>query len=119
MLSKDVVQTIAQDWVEAWNSHDLDQILSHYAEDVTLVSPIAAKILENSLGSVTGKTALAAYFKRGLETYPNLRFHLIDVVWGVQSIIFYYSNQDHVKVGEFVEVNDLRKIYRVVANYGL
>lgn len=69
------------------------------------------------MGLVIGKTALGAYLEKGLETYPSFQFSLIDIVWGVQSIIFYYSNQDHVKVSEFIEIDHLGKIIRVIANY--
>src|ERR1700727_1250445 len=29
-----VIQEIINDWFEAWNSHDLDRIMQHYAEEV-------------------------------------------------------------------------------------
>ncbi len=79
MLTKQQAQDFAKDWIEAWNSHDLDRILAHYHETVVLVSPIAAKLLNDPQGTVNGKLALQAYFKKGLEAYPNLTFELIDV----------------------------------------
>ncbi|MGH3529462.1 MAG: nuclear transport factor 2 family protein, partial [Pseudonocardiaceae bacterium] len=36
----------ADDWVEAWNSHDLDRILSHFTDDVVFTSPVAARFLD-------------------------------------------------------------------------
>ena len=30
----------AQEWVAAWNSRDLERILSHYADDVEVTSPL-------------------------------------------------------------------------------
>ena len=47
----------AQDWVDAWNSHDLERILAHYDDQVLLVSPIALKLLGGD-GTVRGKAAL-------------------------------------------------------------
>ena len=35
-------QAFADEWIEAWNSHDLDRILSHYSDDAELLSPVAA-----------------------------------------------------------------------------
>jgi len=67
---------------------------------------------------VKGKDALRAYFKRGLEVYPNLEFGLIDVMWGLSSIVLYYTNQNSTKSGEFMEIDEHGKIHRVVANYG-
>ena len=117
MLTKEQAQQLANHWVEAWNSHDLDEILAHYAEDVVLVSPIAAKLLNDPSGTVRGKAALREYFKKGLEVYPNLKFELIDVMWGVQSVVFYYINQNGIKAGEVVELDLTGKIIRVIANY--
>ena len=117
MLTKEQAQQLANHWVEAWSSHDLDEILAHYAEDVVLVSPIAAKLLNDPSGTVRGKAAFREYFKKGLEVYPNLKFELIDVMWGVQSVVFYYINQNGIKAGEVVELDLTGKIIRVIANY--
>jgi ketosteroid isomerase-like protein len=117
MLTKEQAQEIAQDWIHAWNSHDLDTILSHYETDVVLVSPIAAKILNSPDGTVKGKEALRQYFQKGLEVYPDLKFELIDVMWGLSSIVLYYTNQIGTKSGEFMEISATGKITKVIANY--
>jgi ketosteroid isomerase-like protein len=118
MLTKDEAFGLARHWIEAWNSHDLDAIMSHYSEDVVLVSPVAAKLLGDPAGTVKGTAALRAYFQRGLEFYPQLKFDLIDVMWGLSSVVLYYTNQNSTKSAEFMEVNADGKISRVVANYG-
>jgi ketosteroid isomerase-like protein len=82
MLTKKDASEFANHWVKAWNSHDLDKIMLHYSMDIVLVSPVAAKILNDPSGVVKGKETLRAYFRRGLEAYPNLKFELIDVMWG-------------------------------------
>ncbi len=117
MLTEDKARNLAAHWIQAWNSHDLDKIMSHYGEDVVLVSPVAAKILNDPSGTVKGKDALRAYFKRGLEVYPNLKFDLIDIMWGLSSVVLYYVNQKGTKTGEFMEIDSKGKVVRVVANY--
>jgi len=111
------VRVFAAHWIQAWNSRDLDAIMSHYGEDVVLVSPVAATILGEASGTVRGKKALRAYFKKGLEYYPNLKFELIDVMWGLSSVVLYYVNQKGTKTGEFMEIDAGGKVVRVVANY--
>jgi predicted ester cyclase len=91
--------------------------MSHYAEDVVLVSPVAARILNDPSGAVKGKEALRAYFKRGLDAYPDLKFDLIDVMWGVSSVILYYKNQKGGRTGEFMEIDSKGNVVRVIANY--
>jgi hypothetical protein len=117
MLTKDQAYELAEHWVQAWNLHDLDKIMFHYGEDVVLVSPVAAQILNAPLGTVTGKAALRNYFKKGLEVYPDLRFELIDVMWGLSSVVLYYVNQKGTKTAEFMEIDGQGKVTKVIANY--
>ena len=107
----------AREWIGAWNSHDLDAILSHYSEDVALTSPVAARILNTPSGTVQGKDALRNYFTRGLEAYPNLHFELLDVMRGLCSVVLCYLNQNGTKTAEFMEFGEDGKVVRVVANY--
>jgi hypothetical protein len=107
----------AQDWVEAWNSHDLERILSHYEDEVLLVSPVALKLLGGD-GTVRGKAALHDYFSRGLQAFPHLRFDLIDAFWGIETIVVYYINNVRGnKTAEVMLLNSVGKIRRVWANY--
>ena len=53
-LQASFAREFAQDWVDAWNSHDLERILNHYEDEVLLTSPVAAKLL-NGDGTVRGK----------------------------------------------------------------
>jgi hypothetical protein len=117
MLTESEVRQFAAEWLRAWNSHELDAIMSHYAPDVVLTSPVAAKLLNDPSGSVTGTLALRNYFKRGLEAYPNLTFELLDVLWGLSSVVLYYKNQNGTTSSEFMELNPNLKVTRVVANY--
>ena len=55
MLTKTEVTKFAEGWISAWNSHDLEKIMSHYEEDVELTSPAAAQILNDPNGKVIGK----------------------------------------------------------------
>ena len=118
MLSETEALQFAHGWVRAWNSHDLDAVMSHYAPEVVLTSPTAARLLGDPSGTVAGKEAVRSYFARGLEAFPNLRFELLDVMWGISSLVLYYTNQNSTKSGEFMEINEDGKVARVVANYG-
>jgi hypothetical protein len=117
MLEEDQVRELADHWVKAWNSHDLDRIMAHYADDVVLISPVAVKILGDPSGRVIGKAALRAYFKRALDVYPTLRFELVDLMWGLESVVLYYVNQKGSKTGEYMEIGPTGKVSKVVANY--
>jgi predicted ester cyclase len=91
--------------------------MSHYAPEVVLTSPTAAKLLGDPSGTIQGKQALRSYFEKGLQAFPNLRFELLDVMWGISSVVLYYLNQKGTKTGEFMELDANLKVSRVVANY--
>jgi predicted ester cyclase len=116
-MTKDEAWKLANHWVAAWNAHDLDAILSHYEDTVELTSPVAARLLDKPDGKVIGKQNLRGYFQRGLEAYPDLHFHLEDVLWGLNSVVLYYANQKGTRTAEFMELSPTGKVARVVANY--
>ena len=55
MTSKEA-QAFADEWIAAWNSHDLERVLSHYAPEIVFLSPITQKLVGN--GRVVGIPAL-------------------------------------------------------------
>jgi|SRR5215472_18383469 len=117
-LQGSVARQFAEEWAEAWNSHDLERILAHYDDEVVLISPVALKLLNNGDGVVQGKSSLRRYFLRGLETYSGLRFDLIDVFAGVETIVVCYANNVRGgKAAEVMQLNAAGKIRRVWANY--
>jgi predicted ester cyclase len=117
-MTRDAALNLAKLWVAAWNAHDLDLIMAHYDDAVELTSPAAAQLLGTSHGKVVGKPNLRAYFQLGLEAYPELRFHLEDVLWGISSVVLYYANQKETHTAEYMELSPQGKVTRVVANYG-
>jgi predicted ester cyclase len=108
---------LANHWVAAWNAHDLDSIMTHYEDAVELTSPVAARLLGTPEGKVSGKANLRAYFQRGLDAFPELQFRLEDVLWGMNSVVLYYTNQKGTRTAEFMELSATGKVTRVVANY--
>lgn len=115
-MTQEEAANFARRWIAAWNSHALDAIMSHYAADAVLISPTAATILQDPSGTVRGE-AVRRYFQRGLEAYPNLRFELLEVMYGLSSIVVCYRNQKGTKTAEFMEFGSDGKVVRVVANY--
>ena len=118
-MTRDEAWKLANHWVAAWNAHDLDLIMTHYEEAVELTSPVAVQLLGASDGKVVGKANLRAYFRRGLDAYPELHFQLREVLCGVNSVVLYYTNQKGTRTAEFMELSATGKVARVVANYGV
>jgi ketosteroid isomerase-like protein len=83
--------SFAEEWIEAWNAHDLDRILAHYDADVSFRSPYVAAFGVPS-GTLHGKGALGDYFARTLARVPDLRFELERVFVGVASVAVSYRS---------------------------
>ena len=116
-MTRDEAWSLANHWVAAWNAHDLDLIMTHYEDAIELTSPVAAQLLGTADGKVIGKANLRAYFQRGLGAFPELQFQLEDVLWGVNSVVLYYTNHKGTHTAEFMELSANGKVARVVANY--
>lgn len=108
----------AREWADAWNSHDLERILAHYDDQAILSSPVALERLGGD-GTIRGKAAIRDYFSRGLEAYPDLRFDLIETLWGTETVVVCYRNNHRgSKTAEVMLLNPAGKVTRVWANYG-
>jgi hypothetical protein len=99
-------QAFAHHWVEAWNAHDLELIMSHFSDDVTFSSPLAAKLVPGSEGIIYGKTALQEYWREGLRRIPDLRFTIDAVYVGVEAMVINYRNQGDRLVCEVLFFED-------------
>ena len=117
MVTKEEAWKRAEEWVAAWNAHDLELIMAHYEDGVELTSPVAAQLLGAPGGKVVGKANLRAYFQKGLAAYPELHFRLENVFWGLNSVVLVYKNQKGTRTAEFMELSAAGKVARVVANY--
>ena len=114
-MSNDEAKAFAQDWIEAWNGHDLDRILAHYAEDVVFLSPVAQQRVGQ--GRLTGIPALRAYWGAGLEAQPDLKFELLDVLAGHDCLTLLYRNHKGQTVAETAEFGPSGKVLRSFACY--
>jgi len=107
----------AMEWVQAWNSHDLARVLSHYDDSVTLISPRARLVLGVDDGAVRGKPALRDYIKRALERVPDLTFTLDRVFSGVNSVVIEFHTNDGRHGAELLDFAKNGSVARVIAHY--
>ena len=91
MMETGFAERFANEWIAAWNSHDLDRILAHYEDDFEMSSPIIPAMVGELSGKLRGKAAVGAYWAKALQKVPNLRFELVTVLAGVDSVTVYYK----------------------------
>jgi hypothetical protein len=91
MIDKNFAEHFAHEWIDAWNSHDLGRILSHYSDGFEMASPVIIQVAGEPSGTLKGKDAVGAYWAKALTLIPGLRFELITTLIGVDSITLYYQ----------------------------
>ena len=117
-MDKSFAENFATGWVDSWNTHDLNRILSHYADDFEMCSPVIIQLTDEPSGVLRGKTAVGAYWKKALEITPDLQFELISVLVGVSSITLYYKGARGFAAEVFHFNADL-KVIRAFAHYAV
>ena len=116
-MTEDEAASFASEWIDAWNSHDLNRILSHYDEAVTFLSPVAEKRVGN--GSVVGTEALRKYWGTGLSSQPDLKFEYLGVMNGHHCLTLVYLNHRQQMAAETFEFNSSNKVVRSFACYAI
>jgi hypothetical protein len=86
------VESFVVQWVDDWNSHDVEAILSHFSDDVVFTSPMAIQRLGGN-GVVHGKDALRHYWTEGIRHMPDLHFEVVAFYVGVHVLVINYRNQ--------------------------
>lgn len=86
-------KAFAADWLTAWNNHDIEAVLAHFAEDAVFTSPLAARVVPQSGGIVNGKQALRDYWTRAIDRLPALHFTLLGVYAGLDTIVIRFANE--------------------------
>lgn len=113
-MSPERALDFAQHHIETWNRHDLEAIVALYAPDVVLSSPLAGQLVGGPV--VRGRAELRRYFELGLAKYPDLRFELLDVLLGVETLTLFFLGAGGAPVADVLRLNGKGEIVQVVAH---
>jgi ketosteroid isomerase-like protein len=119
MINKEWAESFAKDWIESWNCHDMNRILSHYTDDFEMSSPLIVERLGLAEGKLKGKKAIREYWLPSLSMNPPLQFELIDVLVGVSEITIYFKNVGRRVVAETLFINNSGKVTHGIAQWSL
>ena len=108
---------LGRQWIDAWNSHDLDRILALYAEDTEMTSDKIPALGFDPSGTVRGKERLRQYWRKGLDLLPNLHFTLIDLYVSPDSLVVFYRNERGANICEYLRLNADGRIKQGSANH--
>jgi hypothetical protein len=118
-MEKEFAERFATEWIESWNAHDIDRVLSHYAEDFEMSSPVIIQVAGEPSGTLKGKAAVGGYWRRALDLVPDLQFELLSVLAGVSSIILYYKGARGRLAAEVFHFGPDQKVIRAFAHYAV
>jgi len=116
-LTPEIARRVAEAWLRAWNEHDLNAILAHYADPLHFTSPNVAQRMGRADGTLHSKAELRDYFAHGLAAQPDLRFELEDVLLGVDSLALRYRNHRGRRVVEVMHLDGRGQVYRATVHY--
>jgi len=117
MIDKNFAEHFARDWIDSWNSHDLDRILSHYSDQFEMSSPVIIEVAGEPSGTLKGRDAVGAYWAKALSLIPDLWFELLSTLSGVNSITLYYKGARGRLVAEVFHFGSDQKVLRAYAHY--
>ncbi len=103
---------IAQHWFAAFNAHDLEGLLSLYADDAEHYSPKLKVRRPETNGLVKGKNALRDWWRDAFDRLPSLRYEVLKLTADDEQVFMEYirhvDGEDDLRVGEVLEVRDGR-----------
>jgi ketosteroid isomerase-like protein len=108
---------LGRTWVEAWNAHDLERVLTLYDEAALMTSDRIPMLGFDASGTVRGKDALRTYWGKALGLVPELHFTLIDLFVSPDSVVVFYANERGKKICEYLRVNEAGLIVQGSANH--
>jgi ketosteroid isomerase-like protein len=107
----------AEEWIAAWNAHDLERIFSHYTDDFEMASPYIVERMGEPSGRLRGKTTIRPYWEGALAAQPNLHFTLVGVLVGADSVAILYRRDSGHLVAEVLGFDGERRVVRGSAHY--
>ncbi|MBI5428267.1 MAG: nuclear transport factor 2 family protein [Nitrospinae bacterium] len=117
MIDEQWAKRFAADWIESWNSHDLDRILAHYADDFEMSSPFIVQMGFSASGTLKGREKIRPYWEMGLARAPQLKFVLLETLVGADSLTIYYRNNTGKLAAETLVFNERGKVVQGIAHY--
>jgi limonene-1,2-epoxide hydrolase len=101
---------IATKWFEAFNTHDLEKLLSLYHQTAKHYSPKLKIRLPETQGLIRGKDALRHWWQDAFDRIPSLNYEVIKLTADEQQVFMEYirhaDGDEDLMVGEVLEIEN-------------
>lgn len=87
------LKQLAHTWIDAFNKHDLDLLLSLYHDEAEHYSPKLKIHQPHTNGIIKGKTALKNWWSDAFTRLPNLHYQLLQLTIEENRVFMEYIRQ--------------------------
>ncbi|MBC7525206.1 MAG: nuclear transport factor 2 family protein [Flavobacterium sp.] len=102
--------SIAHAWFEAFNSHNLDKLLSLYDDEASHYSPKLKVAHPETNGFIEGKLALQNWWKEAFTNLPTLQYKVSSLTANTDRVFMEYDriveNQSTMQIAEVLYIRD-------------
>jgi hypothetical protein len=114
---EELFRGFVHEWIEAWNEHSIDRVMSHYAEDVVVRSPFLLAAAPVSGGIIHGREELRSVYSRAFSKYPELHFQLISYFVSTESVVILYRSVEDLVAAETLHLDQRQEAKQVFCHY--
>src|SRR5258708_6336571 len=93
MITAEFATHFAKDWIESWNAHDMERILTHYTDDFEMTTAYIVTLMAVPSGTLKGKEKIRDYWTKALGRRPQLKFNLQKVTYGVDTLALHFDSE--------------------------
>lgn len=108
-------QSIAFKWFEAFNAHDLEQLLSLYDEQALHFSPKLKIRKPETEGLIKGKNALRVWWQDAFDRLPTLFYKVTSLTANSDRVFMEYirqvENEEEMLVAEVLDIRDGKIVF--------
>jgi limonene-1,2-epoxide hydrolase len=109
-MTPEKLQSIAFKWFEAFNNHNLEQLLSLYDDEAEHFSPKLKIRKPETEGLVTGKEALRTWWQDAFDRLPSLHYKVTSLTANADRVFMEYirtvEDEEDMLVAEVLVVKE-------------
>ena len=96
-ISESFANQHVKEWIDAWNHHDIQKVLSLYSDTIEFTSPkIKIVFPDRNVSKINNKKELEEYWSKALkDNFPYLKFTPKEIITHDNKILLeYYATLD-------------------------
>lgn len=117
IMSRDAAGRFVENWCASWCKVDIDAVISHFAADAEMRSPLALKLTGSPV--VSGADNIRKYWQRAYGRVESADLKVLAWSWdGPMSRLTVWWQLAETRASEFMEFDSAGRVTRSEAFYG-